>query len=769
MPKKKPNKKETVVILGDWFIDENWLVAGRKTYSSSHTGDFHYLSKHTKIDKRMISLCGASEILEVLRNYFSKKSQDISFIGFGAWNKNDNEVLQCTLCSKHIEDKHLTPYTLTSLKLPILKDEKRICPYEEKECDFHPNLVNLSDSYEQSTNRIIRCYEGYGGAKPHLLYRIDWELPVKQLKYNGFKKLKNENVTSVIIEDHGKGVVTPKCINKLLEVFGQSITNINWYIRSKLEAPDWMQNLKSNNINVRLKVIDYKLANYKKGQRRYRFGKQIGRTSIEILGELTGSETFLHNKEQLSDELRSERAAVYLEKDNAIAKDNDEVFNIFSNKETISLIDIGKTTMFFNALIAQDLDDDLKQLNFGDQCINAVDCSTKWARVSSEAWNKEELHFYGNYENALQPLNGQLEQTDGLSYDSYQTLWAEWNQSSKDLGLVDKGTSQVFQLWRGVGSLKNYICVGGPKRSAINDLLSKIDKFTQKNLNKYPFNSLLLSSPGWGKSYLAKCIAKHFDLHFESFSLSQLATTKDLVNCFDTICSVQNRTDKQLLIFFDEINCKIEGHHAMGLLLSPIWDGSFVKDGKLYKLKPAVWIFASTGLIKELVDPNKGSDFMSRINGPIIELDSLVTTEGSAIRSPLKYFKKELIEKPDLNPEANDNYKTIKSLKGPFRTEQVYLGVSLLNDIFGPISKIQGEVLELFHDILLINGFRSLEFFVSNFKNIERGIVYASNIPKLSDFNELKRHVVLSEKWRVSEGNIKDSNNLFNIETIVTY
>ena len=68
--------KDSVVILGDWFIDENWLVAPRRTYSSSHTGDYHYLSKHSKIDRRMITLCGATEILDVAaRNHNSPGAQ----------------------------------------------------------------------------------------------------------------------------------------------------------------------------------------------------------------------------------------------------------------------------------------------------------------------------------------------------------------------------------------------------------------------------------------------------------------------------------------------------------------------------------------------------------------------------------------------------------------------------------------------------------------------------------------------------------------------
>ena len=212
----------------------------------------------------------------------------------------------------------------------------------------------------------------------------------------------------------------------------------------------------------------------------------------------------------------------------------------------------------------------------------------------------------------------------------------------------------------------------------------------------------------------------------------------------------------------------------MGLLLSPIWDGSFIRDGKHYSIKPAVWIFASTGLVEKLSDSNKGSDFISRLNGPIIELDTLVTQKGGSLRVPLKEFKLKLIKNPDIEPESDNDYNSIDNMQGPFRTEQAYLGVSLLNNNkkFGPISKIQVDVLQFFHDILLINGFRSMEFLVSKFHNIERGIVYASNVPDIEKLQELKRHVVFPKKepqinWRKLEERPKDSDkDLIKIETL---
>ena len=310
-------------------------------------------------------------------------------------------------------------------------------------------------------------------------------------------------------------------------------------------------------------------------------------------------------------------------------------------------------------------------------------------------------------------------------------------------------------MWRGLGTLKDYICVGGPKRDAINDLLKKVDQFNKQKELKYSFNCLLLSSPGWGKSFLAKSLASHFNMHWLEFSLSQLSSSNDVIDCFDIICSLQSVSKKRFLIFMDEINCEIEGNSALGLLLSPIWDGSFIRGGKKYKIQPAVWVFASTEPTSILADPvkNKGSDFISRLNGPIIQLDKLATEHDrfdSLISEDLDGLRRDLAKRPDMDMETlygNDHYSKIKRIEGVFRTDQVYLGISLLNRLWGPISNVQEEILQMFHDMIPINGFRSLEFFISKFQNVQGGKVVSSNIPSIANYQELKRHVILPPNW----------------------
>ena len=234
-------------------------------------------------------------------------------------------------------------------------------------------------------------------------------------------------------------------------------------------------------------------------------------------------------------------------------------------------------------------------------------------------------------------------------------------------------------------------------------------------------------------------------MSYMEFSLSQMATSRDLVDSFDSICSHQNRSDKKLLVLMDEINCEIEGNSAMGLLLSPIWDGSFIRDGKYYRLAPAVWIFASTEPVARLVDHNKGPDFISRLNGPIIELDSLGSSHSlntqngpKNVSEALKNITGMIISgKPIREIHDSMEYRILpRIVPRNVRTEIVYLCVSELNRIWGPVSKIQEEVLWLFYRIVPINGIRSLGFFISKFQYIQRGVVTCSNVPLYSDFPE---------------------------------
>lgn len=853
-------KEETIIIIGDWFIDENWLVSRQKQYHSSHPGDIHFQARQKELDKRIISLCGSAELLDVLRLYFNKlPDNNYLFTGLGCWNPVDKDILKCILCKDNPENKLLTPFTLKNF--PDLKTEennkkgKSKCHFQEKEnCQYHSlELINLVREPEEkekvlpfSTNRVIRCWEGFGGGEPHLLYRFDWILPVSKGDINDEKLQsigKDNPIKAIIVEDHGLGVVNDKSIKKLIDLTKDD--KPSWFIRTKIINPSWMTILKKYNIQPKLFVVDFHLANYRKGERRWWYGNKLGRAALELLGQMTGVQTFEQAKWKENKEVpESERAAVLLNNNTVFSKEGNFCYGIHTPPGKKQIINIGRTTVFYAALIAQKLYKN-KNWSFQEACKNALNCAHKWSVVASESWDVDEkLHFYGDYEKALELLpkvNIDPKEEKEVKYgkkevkpDDYNMLWDKWIDSSNNLGIVNfsipsQESEDKLQLWRGEGTLPNYICVGGPKRDAINHLLSVVRSFNDNRSPKHPLSCLLTSSPGWGKSFLASCIAEYFDMEYLEFSVAQMATSRDLIDCLATIGSVQNRTQKKTLVFLDEVNAEIEGNSVMSLLLSPLWDGMFIVDGRSYRLEPGVWIFASTSRIDEIVGFSKGSDFASRLNGPIIDLDFLgageplakcismirkeiigsVTTDLSSYESlyelpEYKCFKepfllrdKEIKKDIDFyyNEKAvdkNSNQKSIKKLREriseriknlknsqnnvekpeevdkyipSLKTEQVYIMVTHLAKVWGPISRVEESVLKLFRDLLPINGIRSLEFFVSSFQEMQGGKVVAENVPIIENNDALRRHIVIPNEWLES----KDRSILENPERSIKY
>jgi len=313
-------QKDKIIIIGDWFIDENWIVSNQELYHASQPGDVHYRLLHNKANQRIISLGGAAVLVEVLRHYFSQDKCDI--IGYGLWNPEDNGIFKCALCpyrykswskNEKVRKKLFTHYTLRSID-EIVEEGK--CPFTiKRDCRFNIEnlkIKNLAPSVEEtianeslqhpkeiSTNRVIRCYEGFGGGKPHQLYRFDWVLPiVKKLNYKVLEELNNDNVKvgAIIIQDHNVGFINNECIEILVEISKRDTNkNVPWFINTKLENIDWFQKLYDNKnyLNLMLNICDYKLAYHTKGKRRWWHGDLLSRAALELLGVMSRSPVYL--------------------------------------------------------------------------------------------------------------------------------------------------------------------------------------------------------------------------------------------------------------------------------------------------------------------------------------------------------------------------------------------------------------------------------------------------------------------------------------------
>lgn len=862
MDRNESVKKRAVVLIGDWYIDENWLFARQKLKHSSHPGDIHYKAMHKNLTRRIISLCGTPDLLQVMRCYFLKLKKPIEFISFGTWNKEDTFRMKCILCKK-ADPQFLTPYTIKNVEeIKDISDGKVLkCPYTKKKPEKNDpcnlkliNLFNENKSDEfYSTNRVIRCYEGLD--VPHLRYRFDWILPVSRddLDYDGIREnLKGFEIEGIVIEDHGLGIFNDDCLQALCDCVGENSDETKWFIRTKVENPQWFEVLKKRDIVPSLILTDFHMATHKKGERRWFYENQLGRVALELLGEMTGDFIYEHRVLKCAtNTIKSESAAVLLENNTAFAKENNFCFGAFQLPGKKQAINKGRTTVFYAALIAQRLERDCKKFNkfsplfkknsnlnyienytqsyINQKCENlkkkgyyddkelkrkitsqikkidntfnekeaedclkiyseicaevfyrALDCAYKWSQSASKFWYEQGEFFYGDYETALDSLLNRMSIEDiklslnkKVAVEKYSKLWDDWNDSSKGLGIVN--SEEKLQIWRGEGVLSNYISVGGQKRNKINDLVSDIATFYYDPFPQHPLSCFLIAAPGWGKSFLAKCLAKYFKMEYLEFSIAQMATSRDLINCLATLSSVQNRTQNKALVFIDEINAQIEGNDVISLLLSPLWDGTFIIDGRSYRLNPAVWIFASTEPLEDLVEKIKGSDFASRLSGPIIQLDYLGEKEAFSKEDWAKIKRIVMLE--DEEEYRNKMYSAdslyITKFKNKssttIQTEQVYLMAKLLITKWGSINPIQKKVLDLFHDLLPINGIRSLEFFASKFEEIKEGKIVASNVPKIWKDKSLRRHIIFPENWWEEETYFEQpkKDDFVNIETYI--
>ena len=127
------NEKSKILVVGDWFIDENWLMAKCDSYHSYNVGDKHYVSLLKRTDGFIMSLCGAASIMRILNGSPEEETgekinilkDDYELIGIGAWNPQDTDLLRCLLCPNLDKKMTTTPYLLSGIKQPLRIKNKR--------------------------------------------------------------------------------------------------------------------------------------------------------------------------------------------------------------------------------------------------------------------------------------------------------------------------------------------------------------------------------------------------------------------------------------------------------------------------------------------------------------------------------------------------------------------------------------------------------------------------------------------------------------------
>ena len=717
----KSEYRKKILLIGDWLIDEHWLTGIHRSPTSSRVGQNHFRGLQSQ-KCAIQSFCGAGQTASVLVRSVDEDNNPICDIfGIGIWHESDTNYLESMLDQK--EDNNITPHFLTHCMGQSKPDNA--CLFNLK------TILNLNKYTQIGTTKVIRIYQ-HTGKKIDLIQRIDWEqeLPEKYIEGwvndgnkeildnslldNELKKFSN-NIDAIVVKDLCKGVVS----RQLIKWMANKYPKAPWYISTKAWEPtnvnesdpkskkkwkpEWIEELYNANIRLFLvPQIPSKLS-VNKGK----IGVWLTKSnmpSFEAINEMEGFvNLFAPFKRILLVVLPEDLSVLALEKITINEKNPKFNSTIQYDANTVKMpVGLPMASIFFSAVIQNILAEDSMHL---DKLISSsLKFTIDWMSYESrriqtpELWKPTEVPFFKKNEIT----------TDYQFSTLISPYWEKekeyWSQARELYGIIKKEvngkTKCYFELWRGMTDVDGYICLTQSKRRVINKLNSELRSFKNKK-EKQTKAYMLVADPGSGKTYLIQRIADVLGYRFIQFNISQMLSKTDILDCFDTIITTQFKQDKNvpIIVFFDEINAKIQNEHVFDMFLSPLEEGTFMRGGKIYPIKPFVWVFVGTEKPSQMYTEKerrtiKAVDFESRLDLPAL------------------FFKK--------NEDDSENVIS--------RTERVYLGVSLLRSFYPDVQKVSAKVLRTFHSLPDLE-IRDLKHFVKAFENIQYGKVISSNIP----------------------------------------
>ena len=274
MSKKKPKKSKTkasekgkdgktkltsVLVVGDWVVDEHLVVGEHRSPYGSRRGELHTRVLNSD-NSSVLSLSGAGQVATILHQATLKDKKKFHILGVGVWYKGDDYGLKSML-----DPQNTIGRTLHQIKQPKFSVQR----------DIRADLCNLAEgrskkrkkrhvSFPFSTNHIVRNYTRDGDIL-RLILRADWEqqknteqaekleAKLKQRLitfYAGVKTKKKQDdkpkIDHIFIKDLVKLTVSPKIIEQLHKDYPEA----KWYISSKDWNPDWFKQLPKANVRL---------------------------------------------------------------------------------------------------------------------------------------------------------------------------------------------------------------------------------------------------------------------------------------------------------------------------------------------------------------------------------------------------------------------------------------------------------------------------------------------------------------------------------------
>jgi hypothetical protein len=679
-PVQRHTEAKTILVVGDWLVDEHWVTGVHRSRTSSRVGA-HYRTLQDR-ESTVTSFFGAGRTAAILhRARFGDYHDPFKLIGLGVWHQADTSVLEAMF-----EPAFLKGRTPHQINLPQTKVPK------------HPQLINLVHDpridQRPGTTRVIRLYT-QTGSQVELLERIDWEVKVPEggwisqddLETHAELRrvLENTRPDAVLVKDLLKGVIT----DDLIYFLASKLRHVSWYISSKMYRPDWLRHIEKD--SIRLLEIPQAAA-------QGALDKPPDQGGLDAWLTRNGkpSKAALSSLETLGEEFPKALIVAVPSDQTTLAyrRSSPENPNLkegvcwVSPQASPLSVGLPMASVCFAAFTAYLL------LKPSLGLAQLVDLSLSF----TEDWRTNEagrVESPVGWDAAREPrLDLSVKARSGNGGFRCPALdWPkerkEWDLAYKDRGVIADATGRRIELWRAMTEVKNYVCVASSKRKVVRDVVHEIEAFKRERGTR---SCMLIAPPGSGKSLLAQLLAEDHGLHFLEFNITQMISKTDILDCFDLILTTQfENRGKRLLVFVDEIDAPLGGDAVYDAFLTPLERGVYRRAGKTFPIEPCFWLFAGTKAPEATA--RKASDFESRLT-----------------LKPLH-----------LTPAPDENHN---------RLENVYLGVAMLRAEFPDVREVSSHVLDLFHQLEATISIRQFRQFIKDFVDIKSGEVRYANVPR---------------------------------------
>lgn len=642
-----------LIIAGDWVVDEYWYLVRQHSEISSHTGFVHYRAS-SKPTERVLDLCSAGHVARVLYTLREKTQGSYTIWGIGDWNPDDTE---------HLE--HL----IHAGAVPECEAARANFSLGWRFCDNPPDRVTLLPRHPNAqTTRVVRLYRS-AGSSIEQLNRVDWESPIETplQAMNHEKWPAKHTVRSIVIHDLCKGAVTTNLVLALLERYPEA----NWYVRTKSQNPDWLPKITSK---IAIFLVGPEVAEPGNPWGSWLSGTKISYQSFSYLRKIDS------------------RATIVLSDQREVIGRINEGQQCLTAKAPFpheSSLQVGWPSAFLAALVH------LHHETGAALDPSNVEAALKWAQLHA-----------GMPVDVAAPKDLRSDKAV-VEIEPWERQEVEWNSAMDNMGIITTGEgTRTLEVWRGASDLPGYVaCIEG-KREAIIDIGKRLRAFTRSAEPPRSLSILLQADPGSGKTHLAKLLAQKFDLSLQSFDVTTMVHRDDLLDLFDAIATEQaNDPDRRVLVFVDEINATLDAASVYGAFLAPLEQGVYVRRGRVFSLKPCVWIFAGTDSeVAKQPKSEKISDFHDRLTATV-KLDFKSLSDAA----------------------KTDNAR--QDVRQKARLEQVYLGATMIQKQYRDVEKVGEALLRTFYDLPSEESpARKIRKQVEELRNVQRGVVTLQNL-----------------------------------------